>query len=94
MYQKIFTKNFFAGVCVPYRCKDHSEAWGGRILGKNFSTVGQKATFECKEGYFMPNLTVVSNVYNGIKQKSAAIVCQNVPDKLVPVSPATHQQYL
>ena len=91
MHQKIFTKIFvlFSGVCVPYRCKDHSEAWGGDILGKNFSTVGQKATFECKEGYFMPNLTVVSNVYNGEKQNSAPIICQHIPDNLVPVKYST-----
>ena len=73
-------------MCVPYRCKDHSEVWGGSIHGKNLSTVGQKATFECREGYFMPSLTVVSNVYDGKKRKSAPIICQTIPDKLVPVS--------
>ena len=71
------------GICVPYRCKDYSQTLGGILIGKNFSTVGQKATFKCKEGYFMPNLT---NEYALQNYTSTPVVCTKMPHKLVPVS--------
>ena len=76
----------FSGVCVPYRCKDHSTSWGGHLIGKNFSSVGQKATFKCKEGYFIPGNKDVTNGYDIHKNRSTAVICQNVSNKLVPVS--------
>ena len=72
------------GVCVPYRCKDYTETWGGRLVGKNFSTIGQKATFECKEGYFMPNLIDVLNNNTSSKPANTQVMCQKVTDSLIP----------
>ena len=71
---------------MPYRCKDHSTSWGGNLIGKNFSSVGQKATFKCKEGYFIPSNKHVTNGYDIHKNRSTAVICQNVSNKLVPVS--------
>ena len=70
------------GVCVPYRCKDYSATWGGKLIGQRLSTAGQKATFECKKEYFMPNLT---NAYSNGNQKSTRVICAKRPDKAVPV---------
>ena len=72
------------GVCTPYRCKDYSDIWGGSLVGKNFSSVGQRATFKCKEGYFMPNLTVKQNVYRSEKRESSAVFCQKLSNTLIP----------
>ena len=75
-----------SGACVPYRCKDHSTSWGGHLIGKNFSSVGQKATFKCKEGYFIPGNKDVTNGHDIHKNPSTGVICQNVSNKLVPVS--------
>ena len=50
-YYITIISTILSGVCVPYRCKDHSTSWGGHLIGKNFSSVGQKSTFKCKEGF-------------------------------------------
>ena len=72
------------GICVPYRCKDYSETWGGSLVGKNFSTVGQKAMFQCKEGYFMPNLSDSSPHLTNKKLANTQIICQKVVGSLIP----------
>ena len=56
------------------------------MIGKNFSSVGQKATFKCKEGYFIPSNKYVTNGYDIHKNRSTAVICQTVLNKLVPVS--------
>ena len=85
-YYITIISSIFSGVCVPYRCKDHSTSWGGHLIGKNFSSVGQKATFKCKEGYFIPGNKDVTDGHDIQKNRSTGVICQNVSNKLVPVS--------